>query len=181
MEHEALRWVQDGLPVVVVNPSLCVGEYDAHRFSGRAVLAFAKYRLPVYLEHHFNAVYTGDVGVGHVRAAQQGRVGTRYLLTGRNVSLKEFADLVARIAGVPAPRWRLPCAAAVAIAALSELIALATRTEPFLPRQAVQTRHGGQRLDGTKAVRELGVPQTPIEDAIRRALTWFRQQGILKL
>lgn len=179
MEQEALRWAQAGAPVIVVNPSLCIGEYDAHRFSGRAVLAFAKYRLPVYLEHHFNAVYTGDVGVGHVRAAQQGRVGERYLLTGRNLSVKEFADLVARIAGVAAPRWRLPRPAALAIAAVSELAAAATRTEPFLPRHAVHTSHGGQCLDGTKAVRELGLPQTPIEEAIRRAVAWFRQYGIL--
>lgn len=179
MEHEALRWVSEGVPVVVVNPTLCIGEYDAHRFSGRAVLAFAKYRLPVYLEHHFNAIYTGDVGVGHVRAAQRGRVGERYLLAHRNVSLKAFADLVAQMAGVPAPRWRLPRVAALAVSAVSELVAAATRTEPFLPRQAVQTRHGGQRVDGTRAVRELGMPQTPLEEAIRRALAWFRQHGDL--
>jgi dihydroflavonol-4-reductase len=179
MEQEALRWAQEGVPVVVVNPSLCIGEYDAHRFSGRAVLAFAKYRLPVYLEHHFNAVYTGDVGVGHVRAAQRGRVGERYLLTCRNLSVKEFADLVAPIAGVAAPRWRLPRSAALAIATLSELVAAATRTEPLLPRHAVHTPRGGQRLDGTKAVRELGLPQTPIEEAIRRAVAWFREYGVL--
>lgn len=179
MEHEALRWAQEGVPVVAVNPSLCIGEYDAHRFSGRAVLAFAKYRLPVYLDHYFNAVYTGDVGVGHVRAAQRGRVGERYLLTCRNLSVKEFADLVAQVSGVPPPRWRLPHPIALAIAALSELAAAATRTEPLLPRHAVHTSRGGQRLDGTKAVRELGLPQTPIEEAIRRAVAWFRQQGLL--
>ena len=181
MERETRRWIQEGVPVVVVNPSLCIGEYDAHRFSGRAILAFAKYRLPVYLEHHFNAIYTGDVGVGHVQAAQRGLVGERYLLTCCNLSVKEFADLVARIAGVAAPRWRLPRPAALAVACVSELIAAVTRTEPFLPRQTIHTAHGGQRLDGAKAVRELGLPQTPIEEAIRRAVTWFRQQGILSL
>ena len=56
IEHEVLAACRDGLPAVVVNPSLCVGEYDARPFSGRAVLAFATPRLPVYVRHTFNAV-----------------------------------------------------------------------------------------------------------------------------
>ena len=149
IEHEVLRASAAGLPVVVVNPSICIGEYDAHAFSGRLVLAFAKFRLPFYVDHELNAIYTGDVGVGHVRAAAQGRLGERYLLAERNISLKEFAVLVARAAGVAPPRWRLP-----------------------------YTRQP-QRLDASKAIRELSLPQTPIEEAIRRALDWFRENQLL--
>ena len=180
MEHEVLGACGAGLPVVIVNPSLCLGEYDARPFSGRAILLFAKHRLPVYLDHRFNAVYTGDVGVGHVRAAQQGRVGERYLFACRNVSLKEFATLVANEAGMPPPRWRVPYRLALTAACATELLAWLTRTEPRLPRQAVHTARMGQQLDGSKAVRELGLPQTPIEEAIRRALAWFRQHGYLE-
>ena len=181
MEHEALRFVNEGLPVVVVNPSLCIGEYDAHRFSGRAVLAFAKYRLPCYLDYPFNAIYTGDVGVGHVRAAQRGRVGERYLLTCQQMRVGEFARLVATIAGVTPPRWEIPQSVARVLAWGSELAAWMTRTEPLLPRQVVHLSRTGQQLDNTKAVRELGLPQTPIDEAIRRAIGWFRQHGILTI
>lgn len=174
MEHEVLQAAQAALPVVIVNPSLCIGEYDAHPFSGRIVLAFASGRLPAYLAHRFNAVYTGDVAIGHVRAAERGRVGERYLLACRNVTLKEFAELVARAAGVSAPRWRVPYHAALAAASLTELFAWLTGTEPVLPRQAVHATRMGQQLDGGKAVRELALPQTPLEEAIRRALVWFR-------
>lgn len=179
MEQEVLRASRDSMPAVIVNPSLCLGEYDARPFSGRAILAFAKHRIPFYLEHRFNAVYTGDVGVGHVRAAERGRLGERYLLTCRNLSLKEFADLVAAAAGVPPPRWRLPYGVASGAAWLSEAVAWLTRTEPLLPRQAVHTTRMGQRLDGSKARRELSLPQTPIEEAIRRSLAWFRRHGYL--
>ena len=180
MEQEALRAHQAGLPVVIVNPSLCLGEYDARPFSGRAILAFAERRIPFYLEYHFNAVYTGDVGVGQVRAAERGRLGERYLLTCRNLSLKEFADLVAASAGVPPPRWRVPYGVASGAAWLSEAVAWLTRTEPLLPRQVVHATRMGQRLDGSKALRELSLPQTPIEEAIRRSLAWFRQHGTLR-
>ncbi len=177
MEQEALRAQAAGLPVVIVNPSVCVGEYDAHPFSGRILLAFAKHRLPCYVDTEFNAIYTGDVGIGHVRAAERGRPGERYLFTCRNVTLQAFAGLAAAAAGVAPPRWRVPYRAAWAASLVSEGWARLTRTEPLLPRAAVHSSRMGQQLDGAKAVRELGLPQTPLEDAVRRALSWFRQHG----
>ncbi|MBI2104463.1 MAG: NAD-dependent epimerase/dehydratase family protein [Candidatus Omnitrophica bacterium] len=174
MEHEVLEACRGGLPAVVVNPSLCVGEYDARPFSGRAVLAFARPGIPVYVRHTFNAVYTGDVAIGHLRAAERGRLGERYLLVGRNVTLREFATLVARAADVCPPRWRVPYGLVWAAAVSTEAAAWLARTEPLLPRGAVHSLRMGQLLDGTKALRELALPQTPLEEAIRRALAWFK-------
>ena len=54
-----------------------------------------------------------------------------------------------------------------------------TRTKPFLPQEAVRTIRVGQFLDGTKAVRELSLPQTPVEEAVKRAVGWFQQNGYL--
>ncbi|MBI3996834.1 MAG: NAD-dependent epimerase/dehydratase family protein [Candidatus Omnitrophica bacterium] len=179
MEQEALRAARGGLPVVITNPSVCVGEYDAHPFSGRLILAFAKYQVPFYLDRDISAIYTGDVGVGHVRAAQRGRLGERYLLTHRDLSLRAFATSVARAAGTRPPRWRLPHRVVLAAAWLSERVAGITRTEPFLPMEVVRAARIGQRLDGTKAVTELGLPQTPIEEAIERAVRWFKDHGYL--
>ena len=179
LEHELRRACASGLPAVIVNPSLCVGEYDAHPFSGQALLLYAKWRMPLYLRHTFNAVYTGDVGVGQVRAAEVGRLGERYLLTGRNVTLYEFASLVARTAKVRPPWLRVPYRAALGAAVASEALARLTRTRPLLPREIVYTARRGQRLDGSKAAREFGLPQTPLEEAVARALRWFREHGYL--
>jgi len=179
MEHEVLRYAREGLPVVIVNPSVCVGEYDARPFSGRLVLLFAKGRLPVYLEHHFNAIYTGDVGVGHVLAAERGRLNERYLLSERHITLGEWARLVAAAAGVRPPRWRIPYPLAIAASTAAELAATVMRTEPLFPLRAVQQARQGQRLDGSRARRELGMPHTLLEDAIRLALAWFKRHGYL--
>ena len=180
MEQEALRAAASGLPVVIVNPSLCIGEYDAHTFSGRAILAFAKYRLPWYTETCFNVVYTGDVGIGHDRAAERGRLGERYLLTGQNLTLKELATLVTEELGLPPPKWRVPYFLAALIACVVETSAWIRGREPLFTRQEVRRVRNGYLLDGSKAVRELGMPQTPVKEGIRRALDWFRQHGILK-
>jgi len=150
MEHEMVGACATGLPAVIVNPSVCLGEYDAHRFSGRLILVCAKHPWLFSMDGAFNAIYTGDVGVGHVRAAERGRVGERYALTSRHISLRAFAELVARATGAKPARWRLPWRV-----------------------------HPSQPLDGAMAIRELSVPQTPIEEAVRRAVDWFRRVGYL--
>ena len=180
MEHAVMRYVQEGLPVAIVNPSLCIGEHDAHPFSGRLALFFARGRVPVYLECPLSVVYTGDVGQAHVAAAERGLPGQRYLLAAHQVRLSEFARLVATQAGVAPPRWRLPYALAMTGAMMTECVAAITRTEPLLPRGLVQlTRRQSHGLDSSQAQRELGMPQTPLDEAIRRALAWFRQYRYL--
>jgi len=179
MEHEAMRAARNGLPLVVVNPSVCIGEYDAHLFSGRIILTFVKQRIPFYVNHTLNAVYTGDVGVGHLRAAERGQIGQRYLLANQNISLRECAELATQEASLPPPRICVPYRLALAAAIASEGISWITRREPLLPRQAVHASRAIQQLDSSKAVRELGLPQTPIDEAIRRALGWFRAHGYL--
>lgn len=179
MEHEVLRSVREGLPAVIVNPSICLGEYDARPFSGRLLLLFAKRRCPFRLDHRVNIVYSGDVALGHVLAAERGAVGERYLLSAHNVTLASFADLVARESGVPPPRWPLPAAFQLAAALACESAAALTRTEPLMSRRALAHMRLGQRLDGSKAAQELGVPTTSLEDTVRRSLAWFRRHGYL--
>jgi dihydroflavonol-4-reductase len=180
MEHEALKFLKDGLPLVVVNPSVCIGGYDAHCFSGSAVLAFAKYKMPIYMESSFNAIYTGDVGVGHVRAASLGRVGERYILANENFHLKDFANLVAKLARVRPPFIKIPYHVAMLSAYATEAFAWITRSEPLLPHQAIQASRDRQVLDPEKARRELKLPTTSIEEAIQRAIDWFSKNGYIK-
>jgi dihydroflavonol-4-reductase len=177
MEREAERYLAEGLPVSFTHPSVCLGEYDAHSFSGTLILLIARRRLPVYLDHRFNAVYTGDVGQATVAAAEQARPGEHYILSHRNVTFGEFAALVAREAGVRPPRWKLPEAAAQLGVGCLEAGARLLRREPWFTRRgmaaAARLRHW---MDSSKAQRELAMPQTPLKEAIRRALAWFRQQ-----
>ena len=101
---------KEGLPVVVVNPTVCIGEYDSRAFSGRAVLLFAKWQPPFAVAYHLNTVYTGDVGLGHVRAAEKGVIGQRYILTGERISLLDFGKRVAIVAGTRKPLCNAPFA-----------------------------------------------------------------------
>ncbi len=179
MEREVERYATEhGLPVVFIHPSVCLGEFDAHSFSGRLILLYATGRMPAYIDHAFNAIYTGDVAQACAAATQLGRVGEHYLASAHNVTLEQFARAVAAQAGVVPPRWRLPRPIVAAIGTFAEVAAALTRTEPMVSRRSLVPPDGARHwLDSSKAQRELRMPTTPLDETIARSLAWFREHG----
>ncbi|MBI4591163.1 MAG: NAD-dependent epimerase/dehydratase family protein, partial [Candidatus Rokubacteria bacterium] len=179
-EQEAFRFVARGLPVVILNPAFCVGPGNVKPTSGLALLAVARGWAKWYVDAPANLVDVRDVAEAHVAAVERGRVGERYILGGENLSLREALTLIAEEAGVSPPRWRVPLDTAVALARPIEL--LARHLVPGLsgaPTYVVDLLRHGWLLDSSKAVRELGLRQSPVRQAVREGLTWFREHGYL--
>jgi dihydroflavonol-4-reductase len=181
LDRQARAAAAQGLPVVVAIPTMTFGDHDPGSTTGRFVIEIANRTLPGYVRGKRNVIYAGDAGRGLVLACEKGRPGERYLLTGANLTMDELITMIARQSGAPVPR-AIPLAAAKLAAALQ-----ATRYRWFggsLPRvdaTAIAVMSAGQFLDGSKARRELGfVAEIGTEEAIRRALAWFRTQGYIK-
>jgi dihydroflavonol-4-reductase len=175
-EQAALEFSRAGLPVVVVNPTAPVGEADVKPTpTGRIILDFLLGRTPAYVDTGLNLVDVRDVAAGHLLAAERGQPGERYILGGRNVTLREMLGMLARIAGRPAPRVRLPYAAAWLYGAGGTLLARLTGREPRAPLEAVRMARKKMWVQSGKAERELGFQPGPVEDALRRAAEWFRE------
>ncbi|MGL6291646.1 MAG: hypothetical protein ACRC2H_13230, partial [Silanimonas sp.] len=117
-------------------------------------------------------------GRGLVQVAERGTPGTRYLLTGANTTMAELTALIARQAGVDAPR-ALPLGMARAVGALQKLRWRAFRgAPPLISDTAIAVMAGGQWLDGAAATRDLGyAPRVDLEQTVARALAWFRANG----
>jgi dihydroflavonol-4-reductase len=180
LEAEALvlDYARRGLPAVVVNPSTPLGPFDRKPTpTGKVVVDFLTGRLPAYVKTGLNFVHVRDVAEGHLLAAERGRVGARYILGNANLSMREFLELLARIAGRRAPRLRIPYALAFAVGCASTAAASVSRGEPRVPLEAVRTSRRFMFFDSSKAVRELGLPQTPVETAAREAVEWFQSNG----
>jgi dihydroflavonol-4-reductase len=174
-ERVAERWAARGLPVVIVNPSAPVGERDVKpTATGRIVLDFLRGGMRAYVDTGLNLVDVRDVAVGHILAAEKGRPGERYILGHRNVTLKALLEILSRLSGVPAPRLRLPHWVPLAAAWIESGISRARRREPRIALDAVRLARHRMFFDASKAVRELGLPQTPIEAPLARAVEWFR-------
>ncbi|PYM06926.1 MAG: NAD-dependent dehydratase [Candidatus Rokuibacteriota bacterium] len=177
-ERVALEWASRGLPVVVVNPSAPVGPWDTKPTpTGQLIVDFLRGKMFATLDTGLNLVHARDVARGHVLAAERGRVGEKYILGNQNLSLSEIFGMLARLTGHPAPRIRVPWALAWCGALGMEAVARLTGGVPAVPLTAVRMARKRMHFSAAKAVRELGLPQTPVEDALRDAVEWFAARG----
>jgi dihydroflavonol-4-reductase len=177
-ERVAETWAARGLPVVIVNPSTPVGEGDVKPTpTGQVVVDFLWRKFPAYVDTGLNLVDVRDVAAGHLLAAERGRPGERYILGHRNMTLKEILDTLARLTGLPSPRVRVPHWLPLAAAHVAGAAARLTGRTPRVTPEAVRMSRHRMFFDAGKAVRELGLPQSPIEPALARAVDWFESHG----
>jgi dihydroflavonol-4-reductase len=180
-ERKAEEYAARGLPVVVVHPSTPIGPGD-HKPTptGKFILDFLKGRIPAYVDTGLNFVDVRDVAWGHLLAFERGRIGEKYILGHRNLSLAEFFKLLERLTGKLAPRLRLPYIPVLILAAAGHCLSRWTHVEPFVSLEAVRMARRCMFFDAGKAVRELGLPQTPIERAVIDAVDWYLRNGYLR-
>jgi len=180
-EAVALEWFQrEGLPVVIVNPSAPVGPRDARPTpTGQIIVDFLNRRLPAYLETGLNWVHVRDVAIGHILAAEKGRPGERYILGHQhgNWTMQQTLAVLGKITGLPAPKMKMPYWLACGVARVSESLAALTGQPPRAPIAGVRMAKYKMWFDPAKAVTELGLPQTPPEQALTDAVEWFRANG----
>jgi dihydroflavonol-4-reductase len=177
-EREAEQFTARGLPLVTVNPSTPVGPRDIKPTpTGKIIVDFLNRRMPAYLDTGLNIIDVQDCARGHILAARRGLVGEKYILGNRNLTLKEIFAHLEQIAGLPAPRIRLPYSPILLAAYVNEGIARLTGKEPLIPLAGVQMAGKFMFFDSAKAVRELGLPQRPVTESLARAVEWFRGEG----
>ncbi len=177
LEQEALRQAQQGLPVVIVNPTGVFGDYDVKPTSGSLVVAIASGKLPVLFDAKMNAVDVHDVARGQVAAMKIGKVGRRYILGSHNTTVWEIAHLIARLAKVSPPRLKLPIAVGEVAAYASEIVGkfVLHQDKPLIPRVGIDFLKYGMHYDTSRAKTELGFTSTPMEETFDRAIVWFRK------
>jgi len=178
-QEVACQFARQGLPVVIVNPSSPVGIGDLKPTpTGQIIVDFLMGRIFGYVDTGLNIVDVEDVAAGHLLAAERGRVGERYILGGENLTLKQILDHLSAVSGRPPVRLRIPhwvaqgwSYADVALAKLNpKRIPAATPDKVRLSRQY-------EFFSPEKAIRELGLPQTPAREALRKAVEWYRAHG----
>ncbi len=178
-EQEVLTLAKQGLPVVIVNPSAPVGAADVKPTpTGQIIVDFMKGRMPAYIETGMNLIDVDDVAAGHLLAMEKGRLGERYILGNRNLLLREVFETLSRLTGVKAPSLKLPRLAILPLAYANQWLAdYVTHRPPRIPLEGVRMAKYKMHYDCRKAIRELGLPQTPPEVALDKAVRWFRDHG----
>jgi hopanoid-associated sugar epimerase len=179
-ELEVKREVERGLDVCIVNPCATLGPFDFRpSLVGRTFVDFARGKLKAYVPGGFDWVPMRDVIAGHVLAMEKGASGQRYLLSGEVASLDQILGWLAEDTGRPPPRWRVPPALMLAVCVPKDYIEARffPHVYPRFNQHSIRLLTSGKYGTNQKARRELGLVPTPIRQACRDAVTWFRANG----
>lgn len=177
-EAEARKAASAGLPVVIVNPTTPVGPGDWKPTpTGKIIVDFLNGKMPAYVDTGLNLAAVEDVAAGHLLAAERGRVGERYLLGARNMTLKQILEALAGITGRSAPRVRLPHAVAIAAGYADEWFSRLVGRDPRIPVEGAKMSRHRMFVATGKAERELGYAPGSVDTALVRAVEWYQQHG----
>jgi dihydroflavonol-4-reductase len=145
--------------------------------TGQMVLDFLRGRIFATVDTGLNVVHVRDVARGHLLAAERGKPGARYILGHQNLRLDELFALMADITGRRPPRFTVPHAMAWMAATCCEGVAAVTRRPPAVTLAAVRMARKKMYFSAARAVRELGLPQTDVREALADAIAWFTSHG----
>jgi len=178
-ERLVLSAARAGQDVVMVNPTTPVGECDIKPTpSGQIIVDFLRRKFPAYVDTGLNLVDVVECAEGHLLAMEKAQPGERYILGGENLTLKQILDKLAAITSLPSPNIKLPYAVALATGVVDTLITgKFLRREPRVTIDAVRMGRKKMFITSSKAERELGWVSRPVEDALRRAVDWFKSNG----
>jgi dihydroflavonol-4-reductase len=173
-EQVVLEAAAKQFPAVIVNPTTPVGPCDWKPTpSGRIILDFLNGQMPAYIDTGMNVVAVEDVAAGHWLAGERGRIGQRYILGCRNMTLKQILDSLAAATHRSAPRIRLPYGIALAAGYAENLFCSLTGREPRIPLEGVRMARHKMFVDSSLATRELGFEPGSVDAALARAARWY--------
>jgi len=171
--------VNDGVPAIIVNPTFMVGAYDSVPNSGAMILAVYAQKLPGYAPGGRNYICVRDAAIGISNALEKGKVGECYIIGNENLSYKEAFGKIAFVLGKKPPKRKLPRLGILAFGRFGSLAGSITGKKPAVSYPMAKIACDGHYFSSEKAVRELGLPQTPIEEGILESFNWLKTNGYI--
>jgi dihydroflavonol-4-reductase len=169
-----------GLNATIVNPGSMIGPYDYEpSMIGAALIDMYFGRVPVLLELLSDYVDVRDVADGMLAAAEKGRVGERYFLTGDVIPIMEMVSLYGELTGAKVPTRALPLWFGWVLLPFALAGSAITKKEPFITADMLRASVSNEVVSHAKAHRELGYTIRPLRESLNDAVAWYRERGWL--
>lgn len=182
-EEEVLKFCTKGLPAVILNPAIVIGERDYKPTpSGEVIVKFLNRRYPFYFEATWSIADVDDVARAHISAIIKGQSGERYILCNKkSYTIGEIFKLLEEISGIKAPRIKIPYTLLLSFVYIEEALSyLIRKTKPLMSSEGVKFCKMSIKFDNSKAVRELDYTTTSLRNTLTKAVTWYRENGYIK-
>jgi len=179
-EQEALKGIEKGLEVVVVNPALIFGPRDISWNAGR-MLRMVQQRSVIRIPDGVATTCdVDDVCAGHIAAMERGQPGRRYILGGEYWRYADLFGVVGEVVGRRVKVQIVPHWLAELVAYGSYALSLLTRKEPDVTPELMRLARHNRHYSSERAIRELGYPQTPLRQMLEKTYRWYKDNGYLK-
>lgn len=182
-EQEVLKYFKKGLPAVILNPAIVIGERDHKPTpSGEVIVKFLNRKYPGYFDALWSVADADDVARAHIAAVERGRNGERYILANSQPhTFKKVFQLLEKVTGISAPCLKIPYGFLLGFTYLDEVLSyFIFRRRPLLPVEGVKFSRMSIAFDNSKAVRELGYTETPFEETLKKAVSWYRKNAYIE-
>lgn len=179
-EREVIAGIERGLDAVRVNPTGILGPFDFRPSPmGEVLLDLYHRRLPGLVDGAFNWVDVRDIVDGVIAAADRGKRGDKFLLSGERKSIRDVAALAEEVTQKSAPKLTSPMWLARAAAPFATLYARAAGRRPLFTSASLHALRNHQLVSHEKATRELGYQPRPLRETLEAAYAWFQGAGYL--
>lgn len=179
-EEEVVKAIQKGLNAVIVNPATMFGERDYDLNAGELIVKIAQKKLPAVPSGGMNFIDVKDAAYGHILAMKHGRTGERYLLGCENLTYDQIFEIISDITGVAAPKIHVPYFVALFLGYLGNIESFFTKKYPNITPEGAKLTGNFLYYDSSKALTELGLPQTPVKESVAQAVNFYRRIGIIQ-
>ena len=165
--------VNEGLQAVILNPCHLLGAWDSHNWS-QMITMVANEVLPAVPPGRGSFCHIQAVADAHIAAAERGRVGENYILSGIDATFEEFIQTIAVVVGKPVSKKPLPAWLLRLAAQVMNIVSFITRKEPDLTPEKILIICDEMLVSSEKAQRELDyVANIPLEQMIRDSYEWL--------
>jgi len=171
-----LQAAREGLDAVIVCPTGVIGPHDYRRSEmGEMILEWMENKPSISTDGGFDFVDVRDVARGHILAAEKGRAGEVYLLSGEHIKVSTMRRLVQQSAGIHTFELHFPLKLARLVAPLAEVYYKLTRTKPRFTRYSIETLISNSNISSEKARQNLGFESRPLTQSIEETVQWWLQ------
>jgi len=167
---------QEGLDSVIICPTGVIGPNDYRRSElGQLILDCVEEKPQFYVDGAYDFVDVRDVADGILLAAEKGRSGETYILSGQRLAVGNIIDLLWEMTGKRFTRIHIPFSLAKAASIFTPIYYRLSRTKPRFTPYSLATLRSNCNISHAKATRELGYHPRQLLVTLTDTVDWFRR------
>jgi dihydroflavonol-4-reductase len=169
-----LHAADSGLEAVVACPTGVIGPFDFHgSMMGSLIHDAAVAKPTLYVDGAYDFVDVRDVAEGLISAAENGRRGESYILSGQKISVRYLLETIREITGRNFFQMKVPFDLAKFAALFTPTYYKLAHATPRFTPYSLEVQKSNSNISHAKATRQLGYSPRTLYESIKDTVKWF--------